>query len=203
LQANKPDGVELEYALGAYTAKFLPTFDLELFSAPSSGKPGFDLSHYPIVDGKQAAKPAVAEVWTKSDMFLADFHHPDLVGRYWSEIKSTFTSPIDGEYEFALAVTGHGRLWVDDELVVDTKGQKKGSAYFNCGTEEKRGKYKVQKGKVRRFTGHIHYEKYTCHRPPSGNYVQGRALTSSNTPFACSTTPRLPRRTGPAIRPPS
>ena len=149
LQANKPDGVELEYALGAYTAKFLPIFDLELFSAPSSGKPGFDLSHYPVIDGKQAAKPAVSEVWTKSDMFLGDFHHPDLGSKYWSEIKSTFTSPIDGEYEFALAVTGHGRLWVDDELVVDTKGQKKGSAYFNCGTEEKRGKCKVQKGKVR------------------------------------------------------
>lgn len=148
LQANKPQNVELSYALGAYTAKFLPIFDLDLFSAPSNGKPGFDLLHYPIKDGKKGDKAVVEETWHKSDMFLADFYHPDLGQRYWTEVKANFTSPIDGDYEFGLAVTGHARLWVDDELVVDTKGQKKGSVYFNCGTEEKRGRYKVQKGKV-------------------------------------------------------
>jgi beta-glucosidase len=153
LQANKPKDVELSYALGAYTAKFLPIFDLELFSAPSNGKPGFDLMHYPIVDGKQAAQPAVQEVWHKSDMFLGDFFHPELGTQFWSEIKSNFVSPVDGEYEFGLAVTGHARLWVDDELVLDTRGQKKGSAFFNCGTQEKRGTCKVQKGKV----GHPEY----------------------------------------------
>lgn len=154
LEGNKPKDVQLEYALGAYTAKFLPILD-ENFSS-SSGDDRFDLLHYALKeDGSQGDKAVVQETWHKSNMFMADFHHPDLGSSWYTEIKTIFTSPVDGEYEFGLAVTGHGKLWVDDELVVDTKGQKRGTAFFNCGTEEKKGKIKVQKGKVSRYQRQI------------------------------------------------
>lgn len=147
LVANKPKDVELDYSLGAFTAKFLPIFGEDFTCL--DGTPGFDLNHYAVVDGKQAAQPTVVDKFDVSDMFMADFYHPDLGSEWYSEVKALFTAPIDGEYEFGLAVTGQAWLWVDDKLVVDnSKNQKKGSSYFGNGTEEVKGKVKVEKGKV-------------------------------------------------------
>jgi beta-glucosidase len=146
LVANKPKDVELDYSLGAFTAKFLPIFGEDFTCL--DGTPGFDLNHYAVVDGKQAAQPTVVDKFDVSDMFMADFYHPDLGSEWYSEVKALFTAPIDGEYEFGLAVTGQAWLWVDDKLVVDnSRNQKKGSSYFGNGTEEVKGTIKVEKGK--------------------------------------------------------
>lgn len=147
LEANKPAGVELSYSLGCAGAKFLPMLDDSFTTV--DGKKGFNLSHYPIEDGKQAAKSGYDEVWDTSDMFLADFAPPGLGDQWFTELKSVFTSPVDGEYEFGLTVTGQGWVWVDDQLVVDnSKDQTRGEAYFGNGTTEVKGHCKVQKGKV-------------------------------------------------------
>jgi beta-glucosidase len=151
LESNKPSGVDLEYSLGCAGAKFLPQLD-ENFTT-LDGKKGFNLSHYKLEDGKQASESGYDEVWDQSDMFLADFFPPGFGNDWFTELKSEFTSPIDGEYEFGLTVTGQGWLWVDDKLVVDnSKDQKRGEAYFGNGTEEVKGSVKVEKGKVCRNT---------------------------------------------------
>jgi hypothetical protein len=149
LEDNKPSGVELEYSLGCAGAKFLPQLD-ENFTTVD-GKKGFNLYHYKLEDGKQASKSGYDEVWDQSDMFMADFFPPGFGNDWFTELKSEFTSPIDGEYEFGLTVTGQGWLWVDDKLVIDnSKDQKRGEAYFGNGTEEVKGSIKVEKGKVSR-----------------------------------------------------
>jgi beta-glucosidase len=148
LEDNKPSGVELEYSLGCAGAKFLPQLD-ENFTTVD-GKKGFNLYHYKLEDGKQASKSGYDEVWDQSDMFMADFFPPGFGNDWFTELKSVFTSPIDGEYEFGLTITGQGWLWVDDKLIIDnSKDQQRGEAYFGNGTEEVKGTVKVQKGKVR------------------------------------------------------
>jgi len=147
LVANKPSGVDLTYSLGAKTARYLPILD-ENFTC-LDGSPGFDLRHYAIVDDQQSAQPTVTDKYEDSDMLMADFHHPDLGTQWFTEIEAIFTSPIDGEYEFGIVVTGMGWVWVDGEMVVDnSKNQVRGSSYFNNGTVEVKGVLKVQKGKV-------------------------------------------------------
>jgi beta-glucosidase len=147
LEANKPDGVSLSYSLGASTAKYIPSLD-SAFTA-LDGSAGFTLRHYAIVDGKQASKPAVEEVWDTSDMFMGDFYHPELVDGYFTEVEAIFTSPIDGEYEFGLCVTGQGWVWVDGEMIIDNSSkQTMGESYFNNGTIEVIGSIPVKKGKV-------------------------------------------------------
>jgi beta-glucosidase len=144
---NKPSGVDIQYSLGATTSKFIPALD-ENFTC-LDGKPGFDCAHYPLIDGKQADTPAVKEQRDDSNLFMADFYDPRLGKSWFTEVKALFTSPIDGDYEFGVAVTGAGQLWVDDELVVDaTKVTVRGTAFFGSGSEEIKGTYKVQKGKV-------------------------------------------------------
>ena len=148
LDSNKPNGVELSYALGATTSKFLPVLD-EHFTT-LDGKPGFNLRHYNIdASGKKETKALVGEVYDNSDMFMGDFSHPDLGKDYCSEIEATFTSPMDGEWEIGMCVTGQGWVWIDDkQLLEDTKDQVRGSAFFGSGTVEKTAKFAVKKGKV-------------------------------------------------------
>ena len=149
LVENKPEGVELDYSLGATTSKFLPMLG-ETFTC-LDGSPGFNLRHYAIVDGKQADSPTVEEKYDTSDMLMADFYHPDLGRQWFTEVETVMTSPSDGEYEFGIVVTGMGWVWVDGKLVVDySRDQVRGSAYFGNGTVEVRATIKVEKGKVSR-----------------------------------------------------
>ncbi|KAK8861708.1 hypothetical protein IAR55_002531 [Kwoniella newhampshirensis] len=147
LASNAPDSIDLSYSLGAITAKFLPILDSD-YTAPD-GSRGFELRHYPIDDdGKQASEPGYIEIRDSSDMLMADFVHPALGNHFFTELNAVFTAPETVECEFGLAVTGTGRLWVDGELVIDnSKDQERGSLFFGCGTTEKKGTFKVEKGK--------------------------------------------------------
>ena len=148
LVSNKPKDVELEYALGAKTAKYLPLLNEDFTCL--DGSPGFDIRHYAVIGGAQAGRPTVAERLDVSDLNMADFGHPDLAKEWFTEIEAVFTPQIDGEYEFGLCVTGQGWVWVDGEKVVDnSEGKGMGTSYFGCGTEEIRGTINVKKGKVR------------------------------------------------------
>lgn len=148
LNANKPDGVDLSYSLGLQGAKFLPELDSDFTTM--DGKPGFDLLHYAIdKDGNVAKQPTVVDWHDVSDMFLADFRYPGLGTHYVTEIQAKFTSPITGQYEFGLVVTGQGWVYVDDKLVVDNSAkQTMGTKYFGNGTVEVKGSVAVEKGKV-------------------------------------------------------
>lgn len=164
---SKPPGVELDYELGCYAAKFLPILGEEFTTM--DGKSGFDLSHYNIENDQKAARPTCEEVWDNSEMFMFDFSHPDLDREYFTELKSRFTAPIDGEFEFGLTVTGKAWLWVDETLVVDnSKDQVRGTAFFNNGTVQKKGSIKIQKGKV------SWYSIYAVHPPGEGFLLSGR-----------------------------
>ena len=150
LEANAPPGITLSHAIGAATAKYLPILDSAFTALDSS--PGFTLRHYPRVGGKQAEKPVVEEVWDTSDMFMGDFSHPDLPGDYFTEVEALLTSPVDGEYEFGVCVTGQGWVWVDGEMIIDnSKNQAMGESFFGNGTTEVKASCKVQKGKVSSF----------------------------------------------------
>lgn len=149
LQQYKPEGVELSYAFGCKGAKFLPVFGDEFTT--SKGEPGFELMHFAIVDGKQAAEPTVVERWHSSDLILYDFYHPDLGNHYFTEIRAVFTAPITGAWEFEVSVTGQGWLYIDDEMVLDvSKEQKRTSSFFGNGTEGTIVQIPVTQGTVSR-----------------------------------------------------
>jgi len=144
---NKPEGVELTHAYGAITSKFLPLLGEDFTCL--DGSAGFNLSHYAIVDGKRAEKPAVTSVRESSDMFMPDFAHPDLGAEWISEGEAILESEEDTEWEFGMCVTGQGWIYVDDKLVVDASNEsKRSTVFFNCGSYEIKGTFKAEKGKV-------------------------------------------------------
>jgi beta-glucosidase len=144
---STPSDVELSYSLGCVGAKFLPLLD-EHFTS-QDGRKGFDLNYYAINGDKIAETPTVRDWFDLSNMFLGDFHHPDLGKHFVTELVAQFTAPISGMYEFGAVVTGQGWVYVDDELVVDnSKNQVMGESFFNNGTVEVRGAVHVEEGKV-------------------------------------------------------
>lgn len=148
LKNNAPDGITLAYELGCIGEKFLPLLD-EQFTT-MDGKPGFDLVFRPIENDEvvMGAENEVHEWWDKSRIHLADFHHPKLGKDYVSELHAKFTPKESGKYAFGAVVTGHGWVYVNDDLVVDlSESIPKGSSFFSNGTIEVRGTYDVEAGK--------------------------------------------------------
>lgn len=148
LVSEKPEGVELSYAVGTLTAKYAPLWD-ESFTA-SDGSVGFDAYHYPLdAEGKMADKHVAWDKLTRSEPRFNNFKRTGLADHWFTEIKATFTSPMNGEYEFSLIGTGKFWFWVDGEQVVDMSNyKKKGGAFYGNGSEETKVKVKVEEGKV-------------------------------------------------------
>ncbi|KAE8543292.1 hypothetical protein D1P53_000783 [Cryptococcus gattii VGV] len=150
---NKPDDIELAYALGCKGSKFLPIFGSEFTSMDGETPGSFDLLHYAIdASGKQASKPAVSQVWHNSDIMLADFRHPDLGEDYFTEVHALFTAPITGHWDFEVSVTGQAWVYMDDQLVADlSKEQKRTSSFFGNGGNGTVFTVAVEKGTVYKF----------------------------------------------------
>ncbi|KAL1411913.1 hypothetical protein Q8F55_002899 [Vanrija albida] len=148
LEGNKPADVELSYAFGCHGAKFVPLLDRQFTAA--DGEHGFDLKFYIRgEDGELAATPALVDRWDTSDLLLGEFQA--LIGRpaeWVVELSTTFTPEQSGVYEFGTTLTGSGKVYVDDQLVVDaSKDQEPGTSFFYAGIAEKRGTFKAEKGK--------------------------------------------------------
>ncbi|TXT07462.1 hypothetical protein VHUM_03182 [Vanrija humicola] len=149
LEGNKPDAVELSYAFGCHGAKFVRLLD-EQFTA-EDGEHGFDLKFYVRGrDGELATEPGLVDRWDVSDLLLGEFQ--EALGRpaQWvAELSATFTPHQSGEYEFGTTITGSGKVYVDDTVVVDaSKDQEPGTSFFYAGIAEKRGTFKVERGRT-------------------------------------------------------
>jgi beta-glucosidase len=179
LDAGKPDGVELSYTLGTSTARWMPMLDGN-FTTEDGTKVGFDIYHYPLKpDGTMGESWLVHDVLKRSEVKYQDFGAPGLEDGYFGEIMTVFTSPITGEYDFGLCITGKGWLWVDDELVWSLTDYKtKGRSFYGSGTDEQYVRIKVEEGKV------------SCMSLRS----ESQLTIPRNTAFAsCTTSARLPR----------
>ncbi|KAK6910594.1 hypothetical protein I203_104626 [Kwoniella mangroviensis CBS 8507] len=145
---NKPDDVDLSYSLGATTSKYLPLLGEEFTTL--DGKPGFDLRHYAInkESGEKEENPVLTEQRDTSDMFMADFHPPELGDQYFTELLAIFTPGESAEWVFESTVTGQAWLWIDDDLIIDnSKYTSRGTSYFGSGSVPLQRTFKVETGK--------------------------------------------------------
>jgi len=85
-----------------------------------------------------------------TNMYLADYYHPKLTeDLWWAEVEALFTPEESCVFEFGLTVFGTGRLYVDDELLIDNETtQRSGGSFFNVGTVEEKGTKKLNGGQT-------------------------------------------------------
>jgi len=86
-------------------------------------------------------------VVSKTRLLFADYGSSELNGSLWyAEFVGSFVSDQDCEWEFGLVVCGTGKLYVNDELVIDNATtQVQGELFFGCATREEKGQVFLKK----------------------------------------------------------
>lgn len=139
---------DIRYTLGAHAYKQLPL--LSNLTKTNDGRCGLTARFYnePPEIKERAYKD---EIYVDtSDMFLADYSHPDVSPElFYMDLEGKLTPEVSGEYLFGCSVRGTARVFIDGELLVDnaTK-QTLGGTFMGAGTREERASKHLEQGKT-------------------------------------------------------
>lgn len=128
-----------KYSVGCYSHQLLPLLGPNLRTA--DGKVGVTFNAFTEPATVTNRVPVDTIHLVDTNMYLVDYYHPKLTDDlYWAEVESFYTPDEDGDYEFGLTVFGTGKLYLDDELLIDNDTvQRSGGSFFNVGTVEETG----------------------------------------------------------------
>lgn len=137
-----------KYALGAPGWKKLPLLSNRVKT--KHGKHGLDMKVYLDPPSKKSRQPFDELLIEKSDVLLVDYKHPSIPKNslFYATLEGTIEVEETTEYEFSMSVAGTGKVFVDDQLVVDNETkQTRGDSFFGSGTREEIGRIHLEKGK--------------------------------------------------------
>ncbi|KDN51739.1 hypothetical protein RSAG8_00287, partial [Rhizoctonia solani AG-8 WAC10335] len=132
-----PQGVEVDFQVGCYAHKFLPTLENQL-TAPD-GQPGWEASFY-THDENQQPKDEVAK-FTLNDtrVKLNDFLPEGLTPSWTIKLKGTLKVNKTAPFEFGLTVAGRAKLWVNGKMTIDNwTHQRPGEFFYGQGSAEEK-----------------------------------------------------------------
>ena len=146
IKSNLDDNIQVSYAKGCHTYKFLPAIPTELFKEND----GFKVDFF---DGQEFEGEPIETKILKGNKFwamggfgldiVAQSKRPSLSVRFAGEIEPEFT----GEYEFEIFSIGPSRLSINGENLIDNwTSQDPGDAFFGMGSSPKRNTVTFQKG---------------------------------------------------------
>ncbi|KIW05918.1 uncharacterized protein PV09_03111 [Verruconis gallopava] len=137
---------DVQYAVGCAAYKLLPLLGPHLRT--KDGNPGVTFKAYASPPTEAGSEPVEILNVLDTYIYLSDYSHPRLVqDLWWAEVEGYFTAEETGDFQFGLTVYGTGKLYIDDELVVDNEAkQRSGGSFFNVGTVEEIGIKRVYQG---------------------------------------------------------
>ncbi|KAJ9656699.1 beta-glucosidase [Coniosporium apollinis] len=147
LAGIKKKAKDVRYRVGAVGWKNLPL--MSGLTKTKEGKEGLTMRVY-LDPPETTDREQVDEVYvSKTECFLVDYKHPKLTSAlYWVELEGTMTSEETAEYRFSLSVAGTGKVFIDNNLVVDNEtAQRPGDTFFGAGTREEFGSMQMQAGR--------------------------------------------------------
>ncbi|TFL04035.1 glycoside hydrolase family 3 protein [Pterulicium gracile] len=116
LADNAPDSVKVDYHVGCYAHKYLPTLEKQLKTA--SGEVGWTCSFYN--HDEQDNRTFVADCTLNDTRVRLNDQLPQgLVAPWTMTITGDLTVEHTGQFELGLAVAGRAKLFVDDQLCID------------------------------------------------------------------------------------
>ncbi|GAA5903810.1 beta-glucosidase [Sporobolomyces salmoneus] len=149
----KEIGASVDFAMGAAAFRFVPLLDPYLKSARVECFNGLPKEGWFTSSSFQPSKPDYTVETKTSLCFMIDGIPWDRLAkdvhcRYVAE----FVPDISGSWDFGLGSIGQSSLFINDENVVENvESYKPGELFFNMGSEERRGAYKVEAGKTYRI----------------------------------------------------
>lgn len=147
ITSHLPPDVEVTYEIGAHSHCFLPLLQPPDVRVPGDGQPGLRMRFYRDPPSHPFRKAVDEVIMKESSWQLMGFSHPDLDKLFYSDIETEFTASQTAQYEFGLAVYGAGKLYVDDDLVIDNSTiQRGGQFFFGKGTVEEKALISLEQG---------------------------------------------------------
>ena len=151
LTENLKESVEVKYAKGCHTHKFLPALEKDLISCPKTGESGFLVEFY---KGEDLAGDVLESSVMRGGRFWAltgfgidiasKMETPSLSVRFTASL----SPQISGEHMFELVSIGPARLKVDGKEIVDNwTSQEPGDAFFSYGSAPRRSSINLEEGK--------------------------------------------------------
>lgn len=139
------------YSVGAYGFQVLPSLASQMIN-PVTGNVGYNMKFYNEPIGTLNRGKFDELNLSLFYIFLQDYQHSSIVDDlYYVDIEGDFTAESSGLYTFGCTVLGTALLFVDGKLVVDNKThQRKGTSFFNSGSEEKTNDVYLEAGKTYR-----------------------------------------------------
>ena len=145
------ESIEVKYAKGCHTHKFLPAIDKNLIRCPETEESGFLVEFY---KGEDFAGEVLDSSVMRGGRFWAltgfgmdvasKMERPSLSVRF----KAILSPKISGEHMFELVSIGPARLKVDGEEIVDNwSSQEPGDAFFSYGSAPRRSSINLEEGR--------------------------------------------------------
>lgn len=138
-----------KYSLGAPGWKKLPLISNR--TRTGDDRQGLTMKVF-LDPPSKVLRQQIDEVYVnKSDVLLVDYKHPRLPedNLYYVTLSGTFMPEETSEYELSLSVAGTGKIYVDDQIVVDNETkQTPGDSFFGAGTIDETGRLKLEQGKT-------------------------------------------------------
>ncbi|KAL0958191.1 hypothetical protein HGRIS_000354 [Hohenbuehelia grisea] len=141
--------VDVSYTEGARTYMILPTLDYDLKTA--SGERGWTgewFSHESDDSLAAISEPLHTQLVDETRIFISNASPKGLTKRWTLKLTGFIERPYDIDFEFGLTAAGRAKLFVDGQLVIDNwTRQRRGDAFFGCGTKEEKGVYPLKANK--------------------------------------------------------
>ncbi|MFL2701648.1 MAG: glycosyl hydrolase family 3 [Gammaproteobacteria bacterium] len=139
--------VEVEFAKGCHTHKFLPSIPNELLK----GGKGFEVEFY---DGQEfEGSPIETRNLTGGKFWALGGFGLDIVSKSKKpslsvRFSGTLKPEVSGEYDFEIFSIGPSKLSIDDEDLIDNwSSQEPGDTFFSMGSKPRRGQKTLESGK--------------------------------------------------------
>ncbi|KAH8829706.1 glycoside hydrolase family 3 protein [Flagelloscypha sp. PMI_526] len=138
IKSGAYDSLEIDYTIGCYAHKYLPTLENNLVTP--DGHPGWLCSFYNLDNqGTLSEKPVADIVLQDTRIKLNDFLPPGLNETWLLKVTGKLTFEKAATYELGLTVAGRAKLYVNGKLFIDnwTK-QTPGDFFYGQGTIEEK-----------------------------------------------------------------
>ncbi|GLB35269.1 putative glycosyl hydrolase 3 family protein [Lyophyllum shimeji] len=170
--AGLPQGLSVEYEIGCYAHKYLPTLENDL--ATPAGEPGWLCTFYSHKEDGSLSEPVATFVLLDTRVKLNDFLPAGLTPTWSIKLEGKLTIEKTMPFELGLTVAGRAKLWINGQLTIDnwTK-QTPGDFFYGQGTVEEKATVDLTAG-----VGVNVLVEYTNTPPPDGADEKGEGRLS-------------------------
>ncbi|KAF5386631.1 hypothetical protein D9615_001768 [Tricholomella constricta] len=137
VSSGASEGMTIEYEVGCYAHKYLPTLENSLVTP--AGESGWLCTFYSHEEDGSLSDPLESFILRDTRVKLNDFLPKGLTSTWTIKLEGKLTVDKSAPYELGLTVAGRAKLWINGQLTIDNwSKQTPGDFFYGQGTIEEK-----------------------------------------------------------------